>query len=260
MERVLLPGLPIDLILEAYASAPGNEIKSGKFESPESSAALAANTFGLFLNQASKLPPLQAWKEWDWPASSVRLEKLARFPWAGGLHPCLDVLIGTPKTLIGVEAKRYEPFRTRVEAKPNKTEWSDAYWRPVWGDAMQSYERVRDALHGKTLKFSCLNATQLVKHAFGLRTAVHRKGEMFGKRPVLVYLFAEPNRWPNGRPISANDISLHREEIAHFATLVTDDEVTFHSSTYRELIEAWRVNIDDEIRVLAETLLARFVF
>jgi hypothetical protein len=46
MERVLLPGLPIDLILQAYASAPRNEIESGKFESPESSAALAANAFG----------------------------------------------------------------------------------------------------------------------------------------------------------------------------------------------------------------------
>jgi hypothetical protein len=232
MERVLLPGLPIDLILQTYASAPGNEIESGKLESPESSAALAANAFGLFVNQARKLPPLPAWREWGWPACWVRLEKLVRFPWAGGYHPCLDVLIGTPKTLIGVEAKRYEPFRSKAEAEPKTTEWSDAYWRPVWGDAMQGYERVRDALHAKILRFSRLNAAQLVKHAFGLRTAVHRKGEVFRKRAVLLYLFAEPDRWPDGRPVSTTDIRLHREEIANFATLVAGNEVEFHASTY----------------------------
>jgi hypothetical protein len=55
MERVLLPGVPIDLIRQAYTSAPGREIETGKFESPESFAALVASTFGLFLNQPDSL-------------------------------------------------------------------------------------------------------------------------------------------------------------------------------------------------------------
>ena len=42
----LLPGLPVDLIRACYATASGNEITSGKFASPESSSALAANTSG----------------------------------------------------------------------------------------------------------------------------------------------------------------------------------------------------------------------
>jgi hypothetical protein len=49
MVSALLPGLPIDLIRGCYAAAPGNEIAGGKFASPASSAALAANTFGPFL-------------------------------------------------------------------------------------------------------------------------------------------------------------------------------------------------------------------
>ena len=58
IEAALLPGLPADLIRAAYASAPGNEIESGEFFSPESSSALAANAFGLFLARAADLPPI----------------------------------------------------------------------------------------------------------------------------------------------------------------------------------------------------------
>ena len=43
-----VPGPEIEAILEA---ASGNEIGTGKFDNPESSAALAANAFGFFLNR-----------------------------------------------------------------------------------------------------------------------------------------------------------------------------------------------------------------
>jgi hypothetical protein len=46
LANALLPGLPGELIRACYAAAPGNEIASAKFASPESSAALAASTFG----------------------------------------------------------------------------------------------------------------------------------------------------------------------------------------------------------------------
>jgi hypothetical protein len=42
--------LPVEKLVEAFANAGGNELESGKLDSPESSAALAANTFGLFLD------------------------------------------------------------------------------------------------------------------------------------------------------------------------------------------------------------------
>lgn len=34
-----------------------------------------------------------------------------RFPWAGGRHPWLDAAVETERYLIGVESKRFEPFR-----------------------------------------------------------------------------------------------------------------------------------------------------
>lgn len=53
----LLEQLPVDEILACYRHAKGNEIASGKFTSPESSGALAANAFGYFISGPADLPP-----------------------------------------------------------------------------------------------------------------------------------------------------------------------------------------------------------
>lgn len=253
LTRALLPGLPVDLIRACYAAAPGNEIASGKFASPESSAALAANTFGPFLTRPGDLSPPPGGEAWGWPASSVCLEAVVRFPWTGGHHPCLDALIETPTTLIGVESKRYEPFRAKQEIP-----WSDAYWRPVWGDAMAAYERARDRLRDDGGALKRLDAAQLVKHAFGLRTAVHRDTRYLGKRPVLLYLHSEPKRWPDGRPIPRANIEAHRVEVQAFADAVADNEVVFHACSYGELLSAWRDAPSDAVRGHAAAIAARF--
>ena len=70
-----LPGVPRRQIEEIYNAAPGKEIVNGKFDSPESSAALAANTFGFFLNRPGDLPPLPGFEDTEWPATSLGLEK-----------------------------------------------------------------------------------------------------------------------------------------------------------------------------------------
>lgn len=160
-----------------------------------------------------------------------------RFPWAGGRHPCLDVLAETTTAVIGIESKRFEPFRSK-----GKTALSDAYWRPVWGDAMAGFCRVRDGLHAGTLLCRHLDAGQLVKHAFGLRTAVHRTGSTLGKRPVLLYLHAEPTTWPDSRPVPGPDVAQHRAEIRRFAELVAGDEVEFRHCSYRQLLDGWAVS------------------
>jgi hypothetical protein len=51
MSEPFLPGVPEGLIRAALSRAGGHEITSGKFMSPESSAALAVNTFGWFLER-----------------------------------------------------------------------------------------------------------------------------------------------------------------------------------------------------------------
>lgn len=253
-DQTLLPGLPADLIRAAYLGAPGDEIGSGKFASPESSAALVANAFGLFLTDPATLPPLPGTADCGWPAESLALEAIVRFPWAGGRHPCLDVLIVTATALIGVESKRYEPFRAKDAAS-----MSDAYWRPVWGANMVGYERCRNDLRNGRCAFGRLDAVQLVKHAFALRTAVHDVPAWFGKRPVLYYLFAEPEFWPGDKgAVPPEDRSQHRAELQAFSEMVAGDEVSFRSCSYLELIEDWTSQPNLAIREHTAALAQRF--
>lgn len=247
----ILAHLDRSAIEACYAAAPGNEIASGKFASKESSAALAANAFGLFFDQPGLLPALRGTERFGWPATGVTPEAIVRFPWPGGRHPCLDALVETPGALIGVESKRYEPFRPKSAA-----DLSAAYWRPVWGDRMAGYQRLRDDLRDMRLGFQHLDAAQLVKHALGLRAAAQRRGPDI--TAVLVYLYAEPDAWPDGRGIARSAIDRHREEVAFFATRVRSDEVVFQSLSYGELLQAWRDRSDPQLRAHADAVRDHF--
>ena len=122
-----LPGVPGPEIEAIFNAAAGNEIATGKFDSPESSAAHLGNAFGFFLGQAADLPPLPGCGGETWPARTLKLKAEIRFPWRGGRHPVLDCLVTTPSAVVGIESKRFEPFRGRKESA-----LSAAYWRPVW--------------------------------------------------------------------------------------------------------------------------------
>ena len=92
---------------------------------PESSAALAANAFGFFLNRASDLPALPGCESESWPARSLALEAEIRFPWRGWRHPVLDCLVETPSALIGIESKRfYYGTQRRPSATPVPLTWA----------------------------------------------------------------------------------------------------------------------------------------
>lgn len=241
-----LPGVPADYVLDRLAKAGGNEVESGKLVSPESSAALAVNCFAWFSTRPDLLPEFPDVRA-GYLASTVDIEYRARFPWTGGRHPWLDAFVTTPTHLLGVESKRYEPFRdNKVVAL------SEAYDRPVWGERMVPFERLRDGLRSGAVSFQFLDAAQLVKHAFGLVTEAGR----LERSPLLVYLFAEPAMLA-GRPIPADNFSRHRAEVQSFAKLVHGAEVGFHSVSYREWIDGWRSASPDVVRH-GEALLAEF--
>jgi hypothetical protein len=224
-----LPGVPVSHVLRRLADAAGKEIESNKFSSPESSVALAVNCFGWFIERLEQLPPLRGIEGAGVP-EMVDVEFCARFPWSGGRHPWLDAIVETPTTLIGIESKRFEPFRD-----VKSVSLSAAYDRPVWGRRMFGYERMRDRLRAGQERFSYLDAAQLVKHAFGLVTEGRRRS----RTPVLFYLFAEPAE-RGGRAIATEDLAGHREEIVRFAEAVAGNEVAFHYGSYREWTYSWR--------------------
>ena len=95
---------------------------------------------------------------------------------------------------------------------------------------MPRYEIIRDKIRENQNLYTCLNAAQLVKHAFALRTEVNRDGEHKGRKPILFYVYAEPECWPgtDGGPVDQSKKISHREEIERFANTVQGDEVRFH--------------------------------
>lgn len=249
MPRV--PGPEVEAIFNAAA---GNEIATGKFDSPESSAALAANAFGFFLRRAADLPPLPGCTGETWPARSLMLEAVVRFPWRGGRHPVLDCLVTTPSAFIGIESKRFEPYRTK-----RASSLSDAYWRPVWGERMKRYQSIRDGLREFPNLYAHLDAAQLFKHAFALRTAVHKRPEFRGLTPILFYVYATPENWPrSGDPVDEGAKAQHLEEIGRFAVAVAGDEVRFISCSYRRLLKVWAGHKDVRVRAHAHAVAERF--
>lgn len=241
---MLLVGVPRDKVLAMMARAAGKELESGKFDSPESSAALAVNAFGWFIERQHLLPSFPNGPALD-GVETVEVEYCARFPWAGGRHPWLDAMIETRTLLIGVESKRFEPFRDRKSVS-----LSPAYDRPVWGDAMASFEAMRDNLRADPSRFEYLDAAQLVKHAFGLVTDAKRKA----KQPHLHYLFAEPFERA-GKPISDETWAAHRREVLEFANMVAGAQVSFSACSYRDWLATWR---GPELEAHAANIVATF--
>ena len=124
---------------------------------------------------------------------------------------------------------------------------------------MKGYEGMRDNLNERKRPHAGVNATQLVKHALALRTQVSSGGEFEGLKPVLFYLFAEPDIWPrDGKPVDNEAKSLHRQEIRKFAQSVEGDEVRFVARSYRELLATWERSENPEIREHAKVVKLRF--
>jgi len=225
----LLDYLPKDAIIACFQKGAGEELLSGKFVSPESSAALVANAFGFFLEQPALLF-LPEKLLLAGSAFAVLLEEEVRFGWRGGFHPWLDVVIETDEQFIGIESKRYEPFRDET-----KIEFSSAFDRDVWGRNMDPFNVMRKAISSRRKQYAHLDAAQLVKHAYGLYSQAKKRG----KAARLIYLYSEPTEYPNGRHIPHRSFLEHAEEVSDFADAVLGADVQFASLRFTDLLKNW---------------------
>ena len=98
---------------------------------------------------------------------------------------------------------------------------------------MRRYEGVCDQISNGKSDFKRLDVVQLVKHAFGLRTEAQRRGKL----PCLVYLYAEPATWSDGRAVDSIKIKQHQAEVVTFAEAIDGDEVGFVPMSYRMLLD-----------------------
>jgi hypothetical protein len=239
-QPLFLPGVPEALIREVYGHAAGNEIASGKFASLQSSAALAANGFGWFLERPGECPLFPAIADLAGPVRKVAIERELRFPWSGGRHPWLDAVLWTDTHVIGVESKRYEPFRDSKVAK-----LADAYDRDVWGESMHRWCTMRDLLRAEPRRYKHLDAAQLVKHALGLANESRRSG----LSPVLVYLYAEPQDACRNREEA---FLAHRREIEDFHVVVARSRVRFAACSWSGWLSCFEGDAADHARALRE--------
>lgn len=177
----------------------------------------------------------------------LELEAVVRFPWAGGRHPCLDALITDDACLIGVESKRYEPVRGK--ARPS---FSEAFERPVWA-GLDRHDEVRRKLISGEIRFSRLDAGQLIKHALGLSAEAERRG----LSARLIYLYAEPAAWPDGARIDLHAWRQHHEEVEAFALAVAGDSVMFTPLSYRAVLTRWAGG-SDRLTMHARAMLDAF--
>ncbi|WP_103258687.1 hypothetical protein [Tabrizicola aquatica] len=218
-----LPGVPADAIQAALGRLPGSDL-----DSPDSSAALVANTFGWFLTRPRLLLPLPG-VPMGLP-ETVELGVEMQLPMRGTRHPRLDAVVTTPTTLVGIASKRYQPFR------PAKTvAFTEPFDARDWGPGMSRFGALRKALTTGTQTYRHLDAVTLVKQAYALRT----QGLKRARGAVLVYLHAEPQTWASGKPVDPKAIIRHRTEVASFARAVKGDDVTFVALTWAELLAQW---------------------
>lgn len=232
-EVKFLEGVPSEHILNRLTIMSGKDIARAKLLNNESAAALAVNSFGYFIPRPEIFPAFKG-LEFTGKAKEIEIEFKPRLPWEGGKNPNLDAIIKTQNYFIGVESKRYEPYRDDKSIKI-----SDNYYEPIWGNNMRGFECMRDDIRIARYEFQYLDAAQLVKQAFGLYT----EAKYHKLKPVLVYLYAEPKTL-KGIEIWPKSFTDHRDEIKAFADAVRGNDVIFHALSYREWIE----NFGDEAK------------
>lgn len=222
-DTAFLPGVPAEAVLASLGRLPGSD-----FDSPDSSSALVANTFGWFLDRPRQLLPL--------PGVPMGLPEMVelgvemQLPMRSTRHPRLDAVVTTSTTLVGIASKRYQPFRP-----PKAAAFTEPFDARDWGPGMARFGVLRKALTAGQQTFRHLDAVTLVKQAYALRSQSVKRA----RGAVLVYLHAEPQTWGNGKPVDPKAIARHRAEVSTFARAVKGDDVTFVALTWAELLAQW---------------------
>lgn len=213
----LLPELAIRDIERDLSQGDGNEL-AGKFRAPHSSSALAVNTFALFRKKREPLPLLGA--------KCLRIdgfEKKCPHGLPSNKSPNLDMVATAPGKVIGIESKFLEFLRPKpAEFSPMYREKMDE--RRKAGGWYRHMLKLMAASH----TYCCLDAAQLIKHAYGLANCYPHDAV------TLLYLFWEPSD-ADMHPIFVE----HRAEAETFKREVRDDQVSFEFMSYPELWARW---------------------
>jgi len=128
-------------------------------------------------------------------------------------------------------------------------------------------DRLRDGTHGpvQLTAGSALTGTlpplttKSAVYQVPVRTAASRNTGAGAIQPVLLYIYAEPRLWPDGRCTSSAVMDAHRREIADFAEIVRRDEVAFAAITYRDMLRRWSASALADVRAHADRVCNHFL-
>jgi len=235
-EDNLLPGLTLGDFAKDLEAGAGKELL-GKFRAVHSSAALAVNCFAPL--RAGDVPFHLAGHD------GLRVEAFERkFPTglARAQPPHLDVVASSPGEIVAIESKCLEYLT------PKRPAFSDRYRTEITDERATGpwYAEMLRLVAGEGHHYRCLDAAQLIKHAFGLAHNADRPA-------TLVYLYWEPMD-AGLSPLFAE----HRREIAEFAERVAGSNLKFEAMSYPELWSDWDNSGDDRLVAHVAALRARY--
>lgn len=197
------------VISDEISKGMGNELKKNKnnqtqkFCSIFSSSALCVNNFALIKQNASKINFL----DYGYFDLVIFEGKVS----TGISSPNLDVLMENENYLCGVESKFTEYFSAKIpdynsHGKPTITNYKNRISKMSF--LPDNFEKsLLDYYINKKEKLY-LDVAQLIKHSIGLINEAKKKG----KKPVLVYIYWEPQDKNKIKKICEN----HEEEIKEF--------------------------------------------
>jgi hypothetical protein len=214
----LIDGVELAAFESDLRQGDGNELK-GRFRAAHSSSALAVNTFAPFKANLADL-----WLPAGGGFDSLSFERKCPHGVKNDFRPPnIDVVFCGPSSVVAVESKCLEPL------KPKSAKFSPAYEADIRDGRRQTawfHEMLR--LRQKPRAYRCLDAAQLVKHAFGIANTFR------DRLATLLYLYWEPSNQEN-YPIFAE----HRAEVSRFAAAIRGGGPEFAAVSYRELWRAW---------------------
>ena len=143
----------------------------------------------------------------------------------GGRAPNVDVFLTTAGRALAIESKLTEHLNRKAPAK-----FSDAYER-LKQSADATWWSMFQHLKQAPATFKFLDAAQLVKHYFGLKTSCKKQGITDA---TLLYLYWEP-----GDPDRHPEFADHAREVEEFKRAVSDPVVTFQAFGLPELWASW---------------------
>ncbi len=239
----LLTSVRIEDFIDNILSGAGNELES-KFPAIYSSAALVINSFAPFRSQIGGLsfpPPLLSNKKFH----NLEFEKKF-YTGLKGTPPHVDVLLNWEGSkIVAIESKFTEILHKKSNTKITATYFDDA--PRVWKGSIYHDEliRIRDGL----ANYQYLDATQLIKHTFGLMNTYLKNPEFQEQKVTLLYLYWEPeNIDPLTGPLK-EVYNIHADELIKFKTVTSSASMpTFESMSYSKLWNHWERTVPNKLK------------